>query len=338
MARAQRTTPAAAESTILKALNEKYGKGSVILGLETDEDLEVIDSGSLTLNRALGLGGVPLGKLIEMYGPESSGKSTLCLHMMANFQKAGKKVALVDGEQSFDRKYAKNLGVNIEEIFIVQPSCGEEGYQMAMEMVKSGEFGLIVLDSHTSMIPKKIIDADMGEATMAVQARMNSTALAKLHPLLKPHKCTIVAISQLRTNIGGYGDPNVPTGGHAYKFYSDIRLKVSKLLEKADSINRTTVEVVKNKCAVPFGKATFAIDWGKGIDRVGEIIELCVEKGLIKKGGAWYELESSTMLATGTETEEMNGVIKFQGEAKLKTFLTNNSCYLEELEVKLNGG
>jgi recombination protein RecA len=333
MAKQAKATAEAKDSNILKTLNEKYGKGSVILGSDTQEDLEVVDTGSITLNKALDCGGAPIGKLIEMYGPESSGKSTIGLHILANFQKLGRKVALIDAEHSFDRKYAKNLGVDINTLYISQPDSGEQAYQMAIDMAKSGEFALIVLDSHTAMIPQKLIDNEMGEATMAVQARMNSLALSKLKPLLRPNNCSVLAISQLRTNIGGYGDPNIPTGGNGYKFYSDIRLKVSKLLEKDDATNRTTVEVVKNKCGVPYGKASFGIVWGKGIDRIGELIDIAVEAELIKKGGAWYEVPSYVVVAGESgDIYESNGHVKLQGESKVKQYLSENPYVLAMLE------
>jgi recombination protein RecA len=329
-----------ADKNLMKELNTKYGKGSVILGSDTVEDLEVVDSGSITLNRATEIGGIPIGKLIEMYGPESAGKTTLALHIIANFQKEGKKVALIDGEQSFDRKYATNLGVKVDELLIVQPSCGEEGYNIAIDLIKSGEISLVVIDSHTSLIPQKVVEANVGEATIGLQARINSIAIGKIHPMLKPFNCTVLALSQLRTNIGGYGDPNVPTGGQAYKFYSDMRLKVSKSLEKADSLNRTTVEIVKNKCGVPFGKATFAINWGSGIDRLQEIVDLSVENGSIsRKGAGWYEISTKAVIASADgETKEVEDIIKLQGDTKVKAFLTDNPEFLTELEYKITNG
>jgi recombination protein RecA len=325
-------------NSIAEVLNNRYGKGTIILGSDKQEELEVIDSGSITLNKALEIGGIPIGKLIEMYGFESAGKSTLALHIIAGFQKAGKKVALIDGEQSFARGYAQDLGVKVEELLISQPDSGEQGYNIAIELIKSGEISLVVIDSHTSLLPQKVVDSIIGDATIALQARVNSVAIGKIHPLLAPNKCTLLSISQLRTNIGsmGYGDPNIPTGGNAYKFYSDIRLKISKVLEKEDSTNRTTVEVVKNKCGIPFGKATFAIIWGKGIDRVGEIIDLSIKNGSIKRAGAWYEVTNSAVLAGSSgETYEAEGVVKLNGEARVKQYLLDNPEILAQLEANL---
>lgn len=306
--------------SIIEKLNKTYGKGTLIGGKDIAENLEVVDSGSLTLNLATGIGGNPIGKLIEMFGPESSGKSTLSLHFTAEFQKAGKKCVLMDFEQSYDKKYAKTIGVDTENLVYCQPGSMEDGYNIAYELVKSGEIGLIVIDSHTAMTPQKVIEGDIGDAKMALQARINSEALLKIKPLLKPNNCTIVAIAQLRTNIGGYGDPNVPSGGNAYKFYSDMRYKVSKSADKEKELNKTTVEVIKNKCAAPFGKAEFKIEWGVGISREQEIIDLAVDFELLKKGGAgWYTV----------------GDTKLQGDQAVKEFLRDNPEFSKELETNV---
>lgn len=305
---------------IFKELNKKYGAGTVILGTETEENLEVIDSGSISFNRATSVGGYPIGRLIEMFGPQSSGKSTLCLHAIANFQKAGKKVVLCDSEQSFDRTYAEALGVNIATLLIVQPESQEDGYNQVEKLLDSGEIGLIVIDSHTAMIPRKVVDSDVGEATIGLQARINSIAIGKIHPKLRKLGCTMIAISQTRTNIGGYGDTNVATGGKAYQFYSDMRIKVFKATEKDDQQDRTTVEVIKNKVGIPYGKATFVIEWGHGIDKSQEIIDIAIEKGLIKKGGAWFTVDEAN---------------KFQGNDKLKGFFLENPEYLLNLEEQI---
>lgn len=303
----------------LKELNKRYGIGTVISGDTVEEDVEVVDSGSLTLNIATGVGGIPVGKLIEMFGPESSGKSTLALHMIAEFQRVGKRAVLCDAEQSFDRKYATALGVNMDDLIIVQPECMEDGYNSIEEIVRSGEVGLVVIDSHTALIPKKLVDGEVGDAVMAIQARINSQAIGKLKPLLKKNNCTILAISQTRTNIGGYGDPNISTGGMAYKFYSDMRIRVSKAIEKDAGNNRTTVLILKNKCAIPYGKAIFDIEWGKGISRVGEIIELGVAKGLIVQKGSWFCI----------------GEEKWQGQEKLRDHILADTELYNELKTKV---
>lgn len=304
----------------IKEINKKFGSGTVINGSDFDEYLEVVDSGSLTLNIATNINGIPIGKLIEMQGQESAGKSTVSLHIISNFQKAGKLCALIDQEQAYDKQYATSLGVDSSKLLIAQPDCQEDAYNIIIDLIKAG-VNLVVFDSHTSSMPRKVIDGEVGDATIGLQARINSTALGKVKPLLMPNKCTLLAISQLRTNIGGYGDPNVSTGGMAYKFYSDMRFKVSKQLDKANENNKTTVEVIKNKCGSPFGKAEFLIQWGEGIDRLQEIIDLAVEYKFINKGGAgWYTIETSD---------------KIQGDINLKNFLNDNPEFKDELEKKV---
>lgn len=308
------------KESIVDVLNKKYGKGTIIGGGQSPDQLDVVKTGSLTLDIATGVGGNPKGKLIEIYGPESSGKSTLCLHFISEFQKAGEKTMLVDFEQSFDKKYAKAIGVHVEELFIAQPETMEDGYNIIYEAVLSKEFGLIVLDSQTAMPPKASLESEIGDAKMALQARVNNDALRKIKPNLMPTGTTMITISQLRTNIGGYGDPNVPSGGNAYKFYADMRYKVSKQLDREHVLNKTTVEIVKNKCAAPFGKAEFKIKWGFGIDRMQEILDLAVEYKLINKAGSWYSIEDGS---------------KLQGDEKVKEFLSDNPEYALELETKV---
>lgn len=303
----------------IEELNKKFGMGTIIGGTEYLDHVEVVDTGSLTLNIATGIGGNPVGKLIEMFGPESSGKSTLTLHFQAEFQKAGRRCALVDYEQSFDKAYATALGVNVEELFIIQPECMEDGYNIIEELIKTKAFGLVVMDSHTAAIPKAALEGQVGDAKIALQARINSAALLKIKPLLLPNSCTLIGISQLRTQIGAYGDPDKPSGGNAWKFYSDIRYKVSKQLKKEDEANKTTVEVIKNKCAPPFGKATFDINWGEGISRHGEIVDLAIDFNLIEKSGAWLEHEG----------------MKLQGRDKFIEFLKDNPDYSSVLEQKV---
>jgi recombination protein RecA len=303
---------------LLDTLNTRYGKGTIINGRDVSFDMEVIKTGSLGLDIATSIGGNPVGKLIEMFGPESSGKSTMALHFIAEFQKAGKKCMLVDSEHSFDKKYAEAIGVKTDSLIYCQPECLEDSYNIMETVIKSGQVSLIVFDSHTSSMPKKVVDGEVGEATMALQARVNSTALGKIHPLINTHAVTVVGISQLRTNIGGYGDPNVSTGGLGWKFYSDMRFKVSKQVDKAKDLNKTTVEVIKNKCGVPFGKAEFSIIWGKGVDRQQEIIDFAAEFGLLKSGGAgWYTIDENT---------------KLQGDVKMKEYLSANPEYALNLE------
>lgn len=306
--------------SVYKELNTKYGAGTVIAGKDLLEEIEVVSSGSATLDIATSIGGIPIGKLIEIYGPESSGKSTITLHIISEFQKSGKKAVLCDVEQSFDRKYATSIGVDVDALGYVQPECQEDGYNIIETLIRTGEIGLIIIDSHTAMLPRKVVDGEVGEATIALQARINSISLGKIHPLLKDNSCTVIAISQLRTNVGGYGDPNIATGGMAYKFYSDMRLKMSKQVKKEENENRTTVEVVKNKCGIPFRKATFSIEWGVGVDRPQEVIDLAVDNGFLERSGSWYILSEDK---------------KVQGDDKLKIFMSENPKFAEGLEEKV---
>ncbi len=305
----------------LKSLEKKFGVGTIIHGKDIQEDLEVVSTGSLTLNIATGLGGHPRGKLIEIFGPESSGKSTMTIHAIAEFQRPEDgECVLVDFEQSFDKTYACKLGVDVDKLTIVQPDCMEDGYNIIEELIKTGRVRLVVIDSHTAAQPKKVIEGEVGDATIGLQARINSQALGKIKPLLKANRCTMIAVSQLRVAIGAYGDPNQPTGGLAYRFYSDIRYKVSKVLEKDKETNKTTVEVIKNKCACPFGKATFGILWGIGVDRPQELLDLAVEWKILNKAGAWYTLE---------------GDVKVQGDAEMKKFLADNEGFALDVEGKV---
>jgi len=304
----------------LKELEKKYGSGSVINGKDIQDKVEVVNSGSLTLNIATSIGGTPVGKCIELLGMESSGKSTITLHHIAEFQRAGKKCVLCDFEQSFDKKYATAIGVNVDDIIILQPECLEDGYNLIEELIRTGEVGLVVIDSHTAGMPKKVVEGEVGQATIGLQARINSTALGKIKPLLMSNNCTLIAISQIRQNIGGYGDINISTGGLAYKFYSDMRLKVSKIVDKENGLNKTIVEVIKNKCGVPFGKAEFQINWGTGIDRVQEIIDLGIEFKVLNKAGSWFTLEDGN---------------KLQGDEALKQFFIDNPEYSQTIETKV---
>lgn len=305
----------------LNALEKRFGAGVVIHGRDTHEELEVVPSGSLLLDLANNLGGTPVGKLIELMGMESSGKSTISLHAIAGFQKLDGVCVLVDFEQSFDAVYAAALGVCVDDLLIIQPSCLEDGYNITEELIKTGKIRLVVIDSHTAGMPKKVVDGEVGEVTIGLQARINSQGVGKLKPLLKSNRCTIIAISQIRQNIGAYGDPNISTGGLSYKFYSDLRYKVSKSIDKDKESNKTTIEVIKNKCAAPYGKAeNIYIDWGTGINRQKEIIDLAVEYKLIDKSGGWYKKE---------------GVTIANGDDQLKKFMEENPEWAIDLEIKV---
>lgn len=301
----------------LADLEAKYGLGKL-----KKEELIIVDSGSYSINNATNLGGYPLGKLIEIYGAESCGKSTIVLHAIASYQKRfpEKKVALFDYEYSFSPDYAENLGVNVDELLIYQPDNQEQGYDMIVGLLEKELCSLIVLDSHTSAIPIKIIEGEMGDATMGLQARNNSKFLGKIKGLLDRSKTTMLAISQTRANIGGMGDVNVPTGGNSWKFYSDMRFKIWKSNDKVNELNKTTLDVIKNKCATPFGKAEFDIVWGEGIDTLKEIIEIASEKGIIKKAGSWYSYG-----------EDKIG----QGIDSVKKLFKENPELLEEIKQKV---
>ncbi len=303
----------------LKSLEGRYGKGTIIHGRDTIELLEVVSSGSLGIDLATSCKGLPVGKLIEFLGMESSGKSTLALHAIANFQRLGKCV-LIDYEQAFDRTYAEALKIDMDKLIIVQPENLEAGYNIAEELIKTGEVRLLIKDSHTAGMPKKVVDGETGEASIGLQARINSQGLGKLKPLLKENRCTVIGISQIRQAIGSYGDPNQSTGGLSWKFYSDMRFKFSKSVDKEGETNKTTVEIIKNKCGCPYGKAVFNIAWGSGVDREQEIIDAAVDFKLLVKGAAgWYTVGES----------------KLQGDDKLKLFMRDNPEYAQELEAEV---
>lgn len=307
---------------VLKEINKKYGAGSVIGGDLTKEDLEFVSTGSMAFDDALGCGGIPIGKLVEILGNPSGGKSTLSLHTIAEFQKKfpEKKVLLLDYESSFDRMYATTIGVDVDAMLISQPACAEHGYNMIESVIKTGEISLVVIDSHTAALPKAVVDAEVGQATIALSARVNSVALGKIKTLLQRYNTTLIAISQLRTNFGAYITTQESTGGNSYKFYSDIRVKVSRRANKENEEDETTIEVIKNKCAPPFKKASFTVVWGKGIDKTKEVIDYAVIFNIIKRGGSWFTLE---------------GDIKLQGMDSVREFMGDNPEYLDSLEKKV---
>ena len=306
-------------SSFIEKMKTKYGKGVVLLGNSIEESLEIVPSGSISLDAELGIGGIPIGKLIEILGFESSGKSSLTLEIISQFQKKGINCLLFDYEQSFDKKYAKSIGVDVDKLLVSYPESQEDGYNIIEEAISSKEVGLIVIDSHTAAMPRKVIEGEVGESTVGLQARINSVALGKIKPLLLSNKCTVIGISQFRQNIGGMGNPNNSTGGLSWKFYADIRLKVARSVDKLNENSRTTVEVIKNKCGIPFGKAEFNINWGEGIDKVAEVIDLAADYKLINKGGAWYTIEEN----------------KLQGINGVKAFMKDNPEYFEELKNKV---
>lgn len=298
---------------ILAELEKKYGLARI-----DPNDLKIVSTGSHQLNQAMGIGGTALGKIIEIFGPESSGKSTITLHQIAEYQRAipEKKVAIFDYENSFDKKYAASIGVDVKELLIYQPESQEEGYDMILALIQKKLVSCVVIDSQSAAPPKAVLQGEMGDATIGLQARLNSKFCMKIKGMLTISDATLFVISQTRDNIGGMGDPTVTTGGKAFKFYADVRWKVWKMNDKVNELNKTTVDVIKNKLASPFGQAKINIEWGKGFDVLGEIIDYAVEFDFIKKGGAWLKY----------------GEANLQGMDKMKDYLEENPDTLLELE------
>ena len=310
----------------LDRLDKSYGKGSVMrMGDEPVEKLEVIKTGSVTLNRALGVGGFPKGRVVEIYGPESSGKTTLAIHAVAEAQKNGGIAAIIDAEHAFDQFYAKNLGVDIDNLLISQPDNGEQALEIADNLIRSGAIDIIVIDSVAALTPRAEIEGEMGDAQMGLQARLMSKALRKLTASINKAGCCCIFINQLRDKIGiMFGNPETTTGGNALKFYSSVRVDVrrSSQIKEGDKIlgNRVKVKVVKNKVAPPFQQAEFDIMYGEGISKTGEIIDLGVEMNIINKSGSWYSY-GDTKLG--------------QGRDAVKEILLDNPELSEELENKI---
>lgn len=322
---AVKDTDAALDDAISQ-IEKKFGKGSVMrLGDRTAVDVDVIPSGSLTLDKALGIGGYPKGRIIEIYGPESSGKTTLTLHAIAQAQKQGGKAAFIDAEHAIDPVYAKNLGVDIDELILSQPDSGEQALEIAEMLVRSGVIDLIVIDSVAALVPQVELDGEMGDAAVGLQARLMSKALRKLSGVMNKTNCTVIFINQLREKIGVmYGNPETTTGGRALKFYSSVRVEIrrSEQIKQNGEIigNKANIKVVKNKVAPPFKTTQVDIIYGKGISRDGEILDLAVEGDVVEKSGAWYAY---------------NGEKIGQGRENAKNFLIEHPAIFEEVEEKV---
>lgn len=322
---AVKDTDAALDDAISQ-IEKKFGKGSVMrLGDRTAVDVDVIPSGSLTLDKALGIGGYPKGRIIEIYGPESSGKTTLTLHAIAQAQKQGGKAAFIDAEHAIDPVYAKNLGVDIDELILSQPDSGEQALEIAEMLVRSGVIDLIVIDSVAALVPQVELDGEMGDAAVGLQARLMSKALRKLSGVMNKTNCTVIFINQLREKIGVmYGNPETTTGGRALKFYSSVRVEIrrSEQIKQNGEIigNKANIKVVKNKVAPPFKTTQVDIIYGKGILRDGEILDLAVEGDIVEKSGAWYAY---------------NGEKIGQGRENAKNFLIEHPAIFEEVEEKV---
>ncbi len=330
---AKNTEETNASSEKLKALQaamakieKDFGRGSVMkLGDEQIEDVEVIPTGSLALNAALGVGGYPKGRIIEIYGPESSGKTTLAIHAIAEAQKAGGIAAFIDAEHAFDRFYAKKLGVDVDELLISQPDNGEQALEIADQLIRSSAIDIIVIDSVAALTPKAEIEGDMGDNKVGLQARLMSQALRKLTSTISKTNTTCIFINQLREKIGVmFGNPETTTGGNALKFYASVRLDIRRVTTLKDGDtpigNQVRVKIVKNKVAPPFRKAEFEITFGEGISHVGEIVDLGVELGIIKKSGSWFSY-GETRLG--------------QGRDAVKKVIKDNPELSAELEEKI---
>ncbi len=322
---AVKDTDAALDDAISQ-IEKKFGKGSVMrLGDRTAVDVDVIPSGSLTLDKALGIGGYPKGRIIEIYGPESSGKTTLTLHAIAQAQKQGGKAAFIDAEHAIDPVYAKNLGVDIDELILSQPDSGEQALEIAEMLVRSGVIDLIVIDSVAALVPQVELDGEMGDAAVGLQARLMSKALRKLSGVMNKTNCTVIFINQLREKIGVmYGNPETTTGGRALKFYSSVRVEIRRSEQIKQNgeivVNKANIKVVKNKVAPPFKTTQVDIIYGKGISRDGEILDLAVEGDIVEKSGAWYAY---------------NGEKIGQGRENAKNFLLEHPAIFAEVEEKV---
>ena len=307
-------------------IDKEFGKGAIMkLGDDKIEDVPVIPSGSVGLNLALGVGGYPRGRVIEIYGPESSGKTTLAIHAMAEVQKQGGIAAIIDAEHAFDRFYAEKLGVDTNELLIAQPDCGEQALDIADELIRSAAVDLVVIDSVAALTPKAEIEGDMGDNRVGLQARLMSQALRKLTATINKTQTTCIFINQLREKIGVmFGNPETTTGGNALKFYASVRLDIRKAqaIKDGDEIigNQVRVKVIKNKVAPPFKKAEFDLMFNEGISRVGELIDMGVEQGILTKSGSWYSYEG-TKLA--------------QGRDAAKNVLRDNPDLADEIERKV---
>ena len=315
----------ALQATIDK-IEKDYGKGTIMkLGEQPQWDVQVIPSGSVALDHALGIGGYPRGRIVEIYGPESSGKTTLAIHAIAQAQKAGGIAAMIDAEHAFDRTYAKALGVNLETLLISQPDNGEQALEIADNLIRSGAIDIVVIDSVAALTPKAEIEGEMGDNKVGLQARLMSQALRKLTANIAKTNTCCIFINQLREKIGiMFGNPETTTGGNALKFYASVRIDVRRTTQLKDGDealgNRTRVKVVKNKMAPPFKKAEFDIVFGEGISRVGEIIDLGVEYGVIGKSGSWFSYNDQKLA---------------QGREAVKQLLKDNPELCDEIEAKL---
>lgn len=314
--------------TAISKLEKNFGKGTVMrMGEKTDMSVEAVSTGSLNLDIALGVGGLPRGRIIEIYGPESSGKSTLALHVVSEIQKRGGVACYIDAEHAMDPDYARKLGVNIDDMLVSQPGSGEQALEICETMVRSGCVDIVIVDSVAALVPQAEIDGEMGDAHVGLQARLMSQGLRKLTAAINDTKCVVIFINQLREKVGVmYGNPETTTGGRALKFYSSVRLDIRRIesLKSGGEVigNHVRVKVVKNKVAPPFREAEFDIIFGKGISRDGEIVDAAIYLGIINKSGAWFSYANE---ASGVNE-------RWQGKEKVKEYLAENPQVREEIE------
>ncbi|MCJ8342842.1 MAG: recombinase RecA [Cetobacterium sp.] len=310
----------------LKQIEKDFGQGSVMkLGDKAKLEIETLSTGSLSIDLAVGIGGLPKGRIVEIYGPESSGKTTVTLHAVAEAQKNGGIAAFIDAEHALDPIYAKAIGVNVDDLIVSQPDTGEQALEIAEALIRSGAIDIIVIDSVAALVPKAEIEGDMGDSHVGLQARLMSQALRKLTGSIKKSNCVAIFINQLREKVGVmFGSPETTTGGRALKFYSSVRLDVRKIdtIKQGDKVfgSRTRVKVVKNKVAPPFTQCEFDIMYGEGISKTGEVLDIATDKEIVKKSGAWYSYNDSKL---------------GQGRENVKQFLNDNKDLLEEIEQKV---
>jgi recombination protein RecA len=310
----------------LDKIDKDFGKGSVMkLGEKQTSEMDVVSTGSLGLDVALGVGGFPRGRIIEIYGPESSGKTTIAIHTIAEAQKKGGICAIVDAEHAFDSAYARKLGVDVDNLLISQPDYGEQALEIAERLILSGALDVVVVDSVAALVPKSELEGEMGDSKMGLQARLMSQAMRKLTATIARTNCTCIFINQLREKIGVmFGNPETTTGGNALKFYASVRLDIRRIAQIKDGDvatgNRTRVKVVKNKVAPPFRQVEFDIVFGEGISKIGEIIDMGVEMGFLNKSGSWFSYGENKI---------------GQGRDAVKNFLTDNPEFAAEIEMKI---